>query len=128
MKPLTLIGVIKTFGLVMATIVATITAINLWPKYYWVAHRGYVDEKSQELLRDVGKTLAPIIPTVNELAIGRLETEISTVDSEIASWTIKITSETDPQTKGMMEQRIKELHRKKEFLNNKLGLLRGNAL
>lgn len=121
--PTNFVGWLKLVGLVAATFVATVAAINAFPQTYWLAHRGYVVDQVTLAQKQINDTFATIIPTVNDLSHGRLESQIEAVDSEAANWTIKMAAEPDTQTKNMMQSRINDLAQRKGSLQARLRTL-----
>jgi hypothetical protein len=107
---------VKIAALVVGMMAATATVVAAWPQRYWVAHRGYVDDV-------VDQRIAPIVPTVKELTKWRIEDSIAKLDSEIANWQIKLPTETDGQTRQMIQNRITEITAKETELKKQAAEL-----
>lgn len=93
---------IKLIGVIAATVTATSALWAAYPRDYWIAHRGYVNAT-------VTEKLAPIVPTVNELARWQIEDALAKLEAEAATWKIKLPSEADPAIRDMIQKRINDV-------------------
>ena len=103
---------LKILAIVIGMMAATATVVAAWPARYWVAHRGYVDDV-------ITSHVGPIVPTLRELSKWRIDDSIAKLDEEIANWQIKLPTETDLQTRGMMQSRLADLSNKKAELKQR---------
>lgn len=103
-------------GTIAAVFGAITAAHTAWPIVdpYLLAHRGYVIEK-------VGDVQA----TTNELLIWKFEDKKNQIASDIAGWTIQMQKEADPQTKKLIEQRIKQLGSDQTQIDERIRKIKG---
>lgn len=109
---------IKLIGIIAATITATSALWAAYPRDYWIAHRGYVDQT-------VHDKLAPIVPTVNELARWQIEDSMAKLEAEAATWKIKLPAETDPFIREMIQRRINDVTAQLGEMRSKASELKG---
>ena len=89
-----------TLTTAFALIAAFGGAIKVWPEVepLMPAHRGYVVEQVGEYR-----------PTINQLLKWRAQDAKQRVDQEFTQWEVKLKTESDPQTRQLIERRLQQL-------------------
>ena len=110
-KTVTLVG-----GSIAAVFGAITAAHTAWPFVdpYVPAHRGYVVEK-----------VGDVQTTTNELLRWKFEDTRSRLQSEYDGWTIQLQKEQEPQTRSLIESRIKQLDKDKKQIDERIEKLPG---
>jgi hypothetical protein len=103
-------------GAIAAAFGAITAAHTAWPIVdpYVLAHRGYVVEQ-------VGGVQA----TTNELLMWKSEDTKNKIQSEISGWTIQLQKEPDPQTRSLIQQRVRQLDVEQQQIDERIRKLRG---
>ena len=103
-------------GAIAAVFGAITAAHTAWPLVdpYILAHRGYVIEK-----------IGGVQATTNELLIWKSEDSLAKLRADSEGWKIQLQKETDPQTKRLIEQRIEQLKRDQQQVDERIRKLKG---
>ena len=100
-----------------AAIFSLITAAHTaWPIVdpYLLAHRGYV-------IQQVGGVQA----TTNELLLWKFEDTKNKLKADADGWTIQLQKEQDPQTRGLIQQRVQQLGVEQKQIDDRIKQLKG---
>ncbi len=93
-------------------------AARSWPDIepYTYAQKKYVNERLAQLKSEQ----QPILDELKQGRRERLEDQQSRVEQEKSNWQIKLPTETDQQTRGMIQERLNKLEKEKAVIDKKL--------
>ena len=93
-------------------------AVRSWPDLepYTYAQKKYVNERLAQLRAEQ----KPILDEIKEGRKDRLEDQQSRVEQEKSNWQIKLPTETDQQTRSMIQERLNKLDKEHAVIQKKL--------